>query len=133
MRLSAKQQHTDIDAIKEFTKRTVLKAVSQLNNTEKEFANGKYIKIILLYEDYLEPELLEQFMEMRKCTVDNDNYFWLMTIEEAEMLFGLCKSDRALFGKIVSEKINREINHSNEGRGILKILNQNGIVKNLYL
>jgi hypothetical protein len=133
MRLSAKQQHTDIDAIKEFAKRTVLKAVSQLNNTEKEFADGKYIKIILLYEDYLEPELLEQFMEMPECTVDNDNYFWLMTIEEAEMLFGLCKSDRAIFAEIVSEKIKREINHSNEGRGILKILNQNWIVKNLYL
>jgi hypothetical protein len=133
MRLSAKQQHTDIGAIKEFAKRTVLKAVSQLCNTEKEFADGKYIKIILLYEDYLEPELLEQFMEMPECTVDNDNYFWLMTIAEAEMLFGLCKSNRALFGEIVSEKIKREINYSNEGRGILKILNQKGIVKNLYL
>jgi hypothetical protein len=133
MRLSAKQQHTDIDAIKNFAKRTILKAVSQLSNTEKEFADGKYIKIILLFEDYLEPELLEQFMKMPECKVDNDNYFWLMTIEEAEMFFCLCKSDRVLFEKIVSEKINREINHSNEGRGILKILNKNGVVENLYL
>lgn len=133
MRLSVKQQQTDINAIKDFATGTILKAVRQLNKTEKDFADGKYIKIILLYEDYLKPELLEQFFNMPECNIENDSFYWLATIEEMEMLFNTAKKDRDLFEKIVAEKIAREINHSKEGKSLIQLLNENGIKKNEYV
>lgn len=86
------------------TKRTVIKAMSQLENTEKQFDNGKYIKIILLYEDYLKPELLDHIMDMPECKIENDNYYCLATINELEMLFNNVKTDRKLFDEIILEK-----------------------------
>lgn len=133
MRLSAKQQQTDISAIKDFAKRTVLKAMSQLANTEQEIGEGKYIKIILLFEDYLRPELLEQFINMSECNVKNDNYFWLVTINEMEMLLYLAKNDQDLFDEIVKEKINRETSNSKLGKSIIQLLNEYGINKNEYI
>lgn len=49
LRLSIKQQATDIDAIKKFAKDTIFKAMKQLQKTEQDFNNGQYIKVILLY------------------------------------------------------------------------------------
>lgn len=44
MSLSAKQQETDIEAIRDFSVKTIIKALYQLYNTEKELDDGKYIK-----------------------------------------------------------------------------------------
>ena len=133
LRLSAKQQQTDISAIKDFAKKTVFKALRQLENTEKDLMDGKYIKIILLYEDYLKPELLEQFINMPECDVKNDKYYWLVSIEEMEMLLNLLKFDRKKFDRIIKEKIERETNHSIAGKSLLQLLNENGIFKNEYI
>ncbi|MBP3620908.1 MAG: hypothetical protein J6J16_03995 [Lachnospiraceae bacterium] len=133
MRLSAKQQQTDVEAIKDFAKRTVLKAMSQLHHTEKQYNDGKYIKIILLYEDYLNPALLDKIASMPECKVDNDNYFWIVTIEEMEMLLNLARCDRELFNIIIEEKIDREINHSLAGKSIMQLLNEKGVRKNEYI
>lgn len=133
MRLSAKQQQTDIIAIKDFAKRTVIKAMSQLKNTENKFNDGKYIKIILLYEDYLNSALLDEIANMPECKVDNDNYFWIVTIEEIEMLLFLAMNDRKLFNEIIAEKIVREVSHSIAGKSIIQLLNESGIRKNEYI
>lgn len=133
MRISAKQQETDIEAIRDFSVKTIIKALYQLYNTEKELNDGKYIKIILLYEDYLKPEILDQIMEMPRCSLENDNYYWLVTIRELEMLFVVAKNNRQLFREIVEEKIDREINHSIEGKSIEQILHERGIFKNDYI
>ena len=133
IRLGAKQQESNIEAIRAFAKGTVLKAVKQLYNTEKDFDNGKYVKIVLLYDDYLKPEIMDQFLSLPECKVESDNYYWLMSIEEAEMLFSLCKSKREVFRKIVGEKIEREITHSIAGKSIGQLLSENKIVKNEYL
>lgn len=133
IRLSAKQQQSDIIAMKDFAKGTILKAIRQLEKTEKDLSDGKYIKIILLYEDYLKPEILEQFFDMPECNIINDNYYWLATIDEMERLFKIAKESQKLFNKIVSEKIDREINHSKEGKSIMQLLNENGIKTNEYV
>ncbi len=133
MRLGAKQQESNVKDIKAFAKGTVLKAVNQLYNTEKDFDNGKYIKIVLLYDDYLNPAVMDPILSLPECKVVLDNYFWLMTIEEAEMLFSLCKSNREVFKKIVEEKIEREENHSIAGKSIGQLLAENAIKTNEYL
>ena len=133
IRLSVKQQETNIEDLKTFAKMNVLKAVRQLYNTEKDFNDGKYIKIVLLYDDYLNPEIMEQFLSLPECKVEKDNYYWLMTIEEAERLFSLCKDKRDIFRIIIEEKINRELKHSIEGKSIGYLLDENGIYNNEYL
>lgn len=131
--LLAKQQTTDIDKIKKYVGDTIIKALRQLDNTEKEFGDGKYIKIILLYEDYIKSELLEQIMLMSDCEVENDKYYWLVSINELESLLNVAKNNRGIFFKIISERIKREISDSNEGKSIEQLLNENEINENGYL
>ncbi len=38
-----------------------------------------------------------------------------------------------LFNRIIEEKIDREVNHSNVGKSIIQLLNENGINKNEYI
>lgn len=131
--LAAKQSNPDIDMIKTFAERSVIKAIHQLNNTEKELNDGKYIKIILLYEDYLQSEILENFFALDSCDVENDHYYWLVTIEEMEILLYTYKNDPQCFDSIMQEKIKRELECSKDGRGLLFLLNNAGINVNLHM
>lgn len=133
MRLSAKQQGTDVSAIKSFAVKTVIKAMRQLERTENDFGAGKYIKIILLYEDYLKPEILEQIMDMPECDVENDNYYWLVTISEMERLLTVAKNDRKKFDDIICDKVDRELHHSLAGKSLDQLLDEHGVTDNEYI
>lgn len=133
MMLSIKQQETDVEALKKYSLNTIIKAVKQLDITEETYGDGKYIKIILLYDDYLKPEVLDQIFLLDDCCVENDSFYWLATIRELEMLFSLCENQRELFIKVIEEKIEREIGHSKEGKSIEQILGEYGINKNKYV
>ena len=133
MRLSAKQQETDVSAIKSFAVKTVIKAMRQLERTENDFGAGKYIKIILLYEDYLKPEILEQIMDMPECDVENDNYYWLVTISEMERLLTVAKNDRKKFDDIICDKVDRELHHSLAGKSLDQLLDEHGVTDNEYI
>lgn len=133
MRLSAKQQETDVNAIKDFAEKTVIKAMRQLNKTEKDFNDGKYIKIILLYEDYLKPEIIEQIFAMPECDIENDNFYWLVTISEMERLLMVAKNDRKVFDDIIREKVEREEQHSLAGKSIGQLIDEQGITGNEYI
>lgn len=131
--LPAKQSAPDVDKIKTFAERSVIKAIRQLSNTEKELNDGKYIKIILLYEDYLQPEILEKFFMLDSCDVENDHYYWLVTIEEMEVLLYTYKHDPQRFVSIMQEKVKREIECSSEGRRWQLLLNDAGIKVNKHM
>lgn len=131
--LSAKQQESDIVSIEKYARNTLLKAVNQLKITEESLNNGKYIKIILLYETYLKDEMIDYFFDSLDCPFENDNYYWMVTISEMERLLYLQKSNPQLFMSIITEKINREINHSTDGKSIEQLLDMNGCGENDYL
>ncbi|MEA5085120.1 MAG: hypothetical protein VB018_13380 [Lachnospiraceae bacterium] len=131
--LTAKQQKSNIETIKIFSNRHIIKALHQLENTELGFNDGKYIKIVLIYEDYLQTEMLENVFSMKSCDIKNDYYFWLVTIEEIEMLLYICKHDRKLFYDVISEKVKREFEKAKNGRSLQKILNEKGIESNQHL
>ena len=84
-------------------------------------------------QDYLNSALLDEIANMPECKVDNDNYFWIVTIEEIEMLLFLAMNDRKLFNEIIAEKIVREVSHSIAGKSIIQLLNESGIRKNEYI
>lgn len=133
LNLSAKQQESDIEAIGVFTSRNIIKGLHQLEDTEKYFNDGKYIKIVLLYEDYLEAEILDNIFELESCDVINDCYFWLVKIEEMEMILNQYRKDTTVFFDIIEEKIRRETEKTRDGRSLLKIMREKGIVENMHL
>ena len=133
MRLDIKQQETNIGSIKEFARRVIVKAITQLDSTEKDFSDEQYIKIVLLYDDYLMPAIMNQVFEMDECEVENDGRYWLVTIEEMEALLSLCNGQRDIFCAVVKEKEHRELTHSNLGSSLLQILTEKGVKDNAYM
>ena len=131
--LLAKQQESDIETIKQFAKRHIVKALKQLKSTEDDFNDGQYIKIVLLYEDYLKTEVLNEIFKMDECQVQDDRHYWLVTIEEMEMLLYTYKFNQQLFEEIIKDKNTREVEKSNEGRSLIQLLNEHGVVYNQHL
>ncbi len=131
--ISVKQQISDVDAFKRYSAEKIIEALKQLEVTERSYNNGKYIKIILLYEDYVNPGILKDVFNLPDCDVIDDGYYWLANIDEMEKLLTLSKNNKELFTKIVNEKIRRETTSANEGKGIDYILSEFGIVANAYI
>ena len=133
LNLDVKMQNTNVDDIVKFIKDCIFRAAEQLEKTEKELGDKKYIKIILLYEDYLKTDIQDVMFELDDCPIINDHYYWLVTIAEMEMLFTTYKQNPSKFKKIVNEKISREINNSNDGKSLMLLLEADGIYNNCYL
>lgn len=131
--LGAKQQDTDIEAIKGFASKNIVKALEQLERTEKELYTQKCIKVVLLYEDYLKTEALDSIFELDSCNVNNDNNYWLVTINEIEKLFSLKQNNPSLLKSVIEEKTRREREHSKDGKSIDLILSNSGIKRNEYI
>lgn len=133
MALSVKQQDSDVAASIDYCNKAIIKAIIQLYNTELEFNEGRFIKIILLYEDYVKPEILNYVFKLKSCTIENDHYYWIITIDEMERLLSLCSYNIDLFYRIIQEKIRRENEVTHEGRSISQLLLEKGIFDNPYL
>ena len=133
LRLSAKKQESNINDISHYAKEVIFDALEQLDKTEKYYSDGTYIKIILIYEDYLYPEIMDMFFKIDDCPVNKDNKYWLMTTEEMEMFMYTYKNDSELFAKIIDEKNARENSDYKQGKSIKTIMNEIGIINNEYI
>lgn len=114
--LSVKQQDTNFASMEKYAQNTIMKAMRQLKETEQEFEK-EYIKIILLYEDYLKPEILDKVFLLPECDIMNDHRYWLMTIQEMEELLYQYSHNPELCLQIINEKIKRENGEIPPGRG----------------
>ena len=76
---------------------------------------------------------MEQVFAMEECDVQSDDHYWLVTIEEMEILLGLCQEHRDVFDSIIEEKNRREASHSNEGKSLLQIMRGKRIWENTFL
>ena len=73
------------------------------------------IKIILVYEDYYKSKCLDELFGL--CPeLENDNRFWLLSINEFETLLQLCKSNPDIALKIIQEKDRIETERNYEKR-----------------
>lgn len=131
--LAAKQQESNYIDTEKFCKNTIIKALHQLETTEKALGDAKYIKIILLYEDYFIPEILDYVFQLSECDVENDHYYWIVTIDEMEKLLHMYKNDKHVFSKIIQEKICRETENSKNGKRLQILFSENKVVDNEYL
>lgn len=130
--LGIKQNQPDIEAMKRHILKTWGEAVRQLNETQADLSLDTPIKIILVYEDYYKAECLEELFRLDSEIVNDYNY-WLMTINEFEMLFHTYKTNTELFFDIIANKIKLEHTQSHEGREMELLLSQKGISENLYI
>lgn len=130
--ITIKQQMPDMKKLNEYLQTRVLKAVEQLNATEKEFALNACIKIVLLYEEYFEPHILKRETELN-LGLTNGGSLWLLTINEFEMLLGVYKKDEALFNEIIQEKLNSEQDPQKTWLSIRSVLGRHGIRHNEHL
>ena len=74
-------------------------------------------------------ELLFKFDD----TLKNDGKYWLVNINEFEMLMLIYRQDKEMFKKIIVEKDRLEQEKSNIGRSLSQIMMRNGITQNEYL
>ena len=129
--LSVKQQSTDLETYKRTIETTIHKALRQLFTTEKDLKITEPIKILLFYDDYIDPNLLP-YVFNEKCPVENDHRYFIANIIELEMLFSLSSSDEVLFEKVINEMLDRNKNDSNMGISIIDIMQQLGYSDNPY-
>ena len=130
MYLSIKQQISNIDDMKKNYENVILKAKEQLEQTEIALGHN-YIKIILLYDDYIAAPLISDYLKTSET--NSGGPYWILTIDEMEMLLDYCCTDRTGFGELVDEKVLIGKNSANSGPAIEKMLNDRGIFDNHYL
>lgn len=133
LRLDVKQQETNIGHLEEYARKALREAIEQLNTTEASLQNGKYIKIILLYEDYLFDEFLDYVFSDPDFPIKNDNFYWMVTIGEMEQLLFLRKNDPVKFEQVMREKTSREVCQNKDGKSFDQILRKKGCKKNRHL
>lgn len=130
--ISIKQNETDVLAIKKQMFKCWREAVEQLQSTERAYGLNHPIKIILSYDDYFNPEILDELFS-KEIDIENDGYYWLVSIDELEELLYLFKHNKMKFNEIIEDKIQLEISHSNEGRDLSLLFCKHGIKQNDYI
>lgn len=129
----SKQQFPDIDKTELFIKRNWLAAINQLYNTEKDYNDGEYIKIILVADDYYMDEVLDCVFDIDENCPANDGRYWLVSIDMMEVLLHTFINSPDKFSQIMDEKNRLELSHSKEGRDLFRIINKYGIDKNYHI
>ena len=130
--LGSKQTQPDLAALKKHMNKVWGKAVSQLENTEKTLCLNTPIKMILLYEDYYKSECLDRLFSYNP-QFKNDCRYWLVTINELEILLNLYRVNKEKAIEILKEKDNMELNRSSDGRDLMQIFERHSIFSNDYL
>lgn len=129
MAIGSRQQIPDIDAIKNYYSRHLLKAIKQLRQSELDCGND-CIKIILVYEDTFPVGLLTDYCKKQKIMADGGPYL-ILTIEDMEMLLSIYKSNSIDFHRIIEKIIGRKNTHISSIAET--VLNEEGYLDNDYL
>ena len=130
--LGIKQSHPDVKAMKEHMIEHWAEAIKQLNDTQKFYKKDNTIKIILVYEEYYKSKCLDELFLLQQ-DLNNDNKFWLVTINELETLLYLYKTNPELALQIISEKDAIESTKIGSDRELKQIYYKHGFDNNLYL
>lgn len=129
----SKQQFPDIDKTEKFISRNWVSAIKQLSNTERDYNDGDYIKMILVADDYFMDEVLDCAFDVDESCPDNDGRYWLVSIDMMEVLLHTFKNSPDKFSQIMDEKNHLELSHSKDGRDLFRIINKYGIDKNYHI
>lgn len=129
--INIKQQLTDFKAYKKEVHKTIHKALTQLETTEKDLNIDKPIKIILCYDNYIDANILPHVFE-EDCPVVNDGRYFVANIMEIEMFTELASTNFSLFESVVKDMLRRNTKDNGEWLSLLKIMRDNGYNKDSY-
>lgn len=129
--INIKQQLTDFKAYKKEVHKTIHKALTQLETTEKDLNIDKPIKIILCYDNYIDANILPHVFE-EDCPVVNDGRYFVANIMEIEMFTELASTNFSLFESVVKDMLRRNTKDNGEGLSLLKIMRDNEYNKDSY-
>ncbi len=130
--LNVKQQLTDFKLYKETIEKIISKAIMQLDNTKQEFMYNNSIKLILCYDDYINPNILPSYLKENSDKIVNDGRFFIVNIMEMEMLFSLASIDKSLFNIIIFDWLNRNVDGCSKGVSLYQVMRDNGFEMNNY-
>ena len=130
--LQIKQNHPDVDAMKNHFHKTWGKAIKQLESTQKYLCVDNPIKIILVYEDYFKSVLLKEFLDMNP-NIQNDHKYWLVSVSEFENLLCLYKKNPGLALQIIKEKDTEQISEGHQVSDLTLLFSKNNVDSDLYL
>lgn len=131
LRLDAKQQEPNIDAMRDFVTRNIVQGLKQLRSTEEDLKLDRCIKIVLLYEGHLKIDIMDWIIQ--NAGIIDDGYYWLATIDEIEVLLYQYKNNLPLFEAVVAEKLKLHSEKSNEGRNLEQLFHAKGMLENQHL
>ena len=131
LRLDAKQQEPNIDAMRDFVTRNIVQGLKQLRSTEEDLKLDRCIKIVLLYEGHLKIDIMDWIIQ--NAGIIDDGYYWLATIDEIEVLLYQYKNNLPLFEAVVAEKLKLHSEKSNEGRNLGQLFHAKGMLENQHL
>ena len=77
-----------------------------------------------MYEDYLDSDLLNVILFSKESGIQNDGYFWYVSIQEFEMLLYLYSQSPASFVEIVNSKIQKEIANEYVCKSLLHLISE---------
>lgn len=127
--INAKQQTPDVQQIDIFYERNILEAYKQLDMSEKEYKGQKpVIKIFLLYETMTNTQMV---MASLPEIFVYDSRYYIMTIEDLEMMLATYKKDKEKFKKVEKTLIANR-NSSDEFISVLQILNDCGAIEDMH-
>ena len=106
MGIGAKQQTPDIKQINNFYNRNIKEAYEQLKASAKEYEGKKQIiKVFLLYENMTNTQMI---MSSMPEIFLGDSQYYIMTIEDLEVLLVTYKNNRVAFKEIIGTLVNNQ-------------------------
>ena len=99
-----------------FINKVIVEAVSQLETTQKELNNNNAYKVILLYDEYIHPsiiDVLNTYSELQNVDLTND--YFLINIDLLEMMLYTYRNDSTRFEQLMENTINHEDSLGNTG------------------
>lgn len=127
MGIGAKQQTPDIKQINNFYNRNIKEAYEQLKASAKEYEGKKQIiKVFLLYENMTNTQIV--MSSMPEIFLDDSQYY-IMTIEDLEVLLVTYKNNREAFKEIIGALVTNQ-NTLVHFKTVHNVLNEYNVLEN---
>lgn len=127
--INGKQQVPDIQQIDTFYKRNIVEAYEQLKATEEAYKGEKtVVKIFLLYENTTNTQII--MSSLPEIFIEEQGYY-IMTIEDLEMMLATYKNNKEKYQKI-EEVLIKNKNDLLHFESVLKVLNDFEAIGNLH-
>lgn len=132
-----KRQYPDLNLLLNYIYKYE-EAFEQLNSSENRLLNQEKInkpilKLVLFYDSLYNTETVKDEIVKKRGNLKQDENTYFISIRELEILVYLLKNNPNDFKIVMNEKLKREKENSNDGKGFDIILRDLNLNKNDYI